>query len=144
MIVNNKTIVITDPCYLSDEVDYDETDEYTRMDKLGFTNYICEPTLVGDWSCKTYKISEKPKDWLNNTESDYNIEIGRFCADSGTLFVGLLDEVLRLNPNFNSWASSHKLCVTIIPDFTGTISIYDINDDERHIIGEGNINFVTV
>lgn len=146
MKVNNQTIIITDPCYLRHGVDrdlYTETYGYEDMSKVGFTNYISEPTLIGDWSWTAYRIKEDPIEWLEGSESDYNIEIGKFCNDSGMLFVGLLDEVVKLNPEFIKWAIKHQHCVTTISDFIGEVFIYDL-DRKCHICGRGNFNFVTI
>ena len=70
-------------------------------------------------------------------------KLGRFCADSGMVCVVYLDEVLKVNPTFRQWAEEHTWCVTIIEDFDGDIC-YEIDDeDEAHIVGEGNISFYT-
>lgn len=145
MKVENKTIIITDPCYISHSDDFfEKSHEFERMDLVGFTEYLCDSTIYGDWSCTTYQIKEDPIEWLKPQESGYNIEIGKFCADSGMVFVGILEEVLKVNPDFAKWALKHKWCSTTIPNFTGEIDLYDDKNGDRHVIGKGNINFVTV
>lgn len=69
------TVVITDPCYLDNgmpeipgvdwwsDVDYGE-----NLGLSGFTDFISEDTLYGDWSCFTYKgtakeVNKKAKEW---------------------------------------------------------------------------------
>ena len=78
------------------------------------------------------------------SESFGNIPVlGHFCADAGMVCVVYLDEVLKVNPNFQKWAEEHTWCATIIKDFDGEIH-YEIDDsDEAHIIGNGNITFCT-
>lgn len=132
------TIVITDPCYLgcgNEKLDNDwweKSDYGERLEKFGFTTYITEGTLIGDWSWHTYEKETK------------NI-IGQFCADAGLVGVYLLEEILKFNPNFEQWAQEHDWCATIIKDFDGDIKYeYDEkNDDLFHIVGKGNINFET-
>ena len=50
------TIIITDPCYIikDNTDDWDKCDYGENLEALGFTNYISESTLYGDWSCTTY------------------------------------------------------------------------------------------
>ena len=130
-------VVITDPCYLDgnnekldsstwwEDSSYGEDGEY-----LGFTSYIYESTIIGDWSWITY-------------DSDTGDLLGKFCADAGLVCVCLLDEVLKFNPDFKYWALAHPWCVTIIKDFDGYIEYEVDENDEFHIVGKGNINFRT-
>ena len=70
-------------------------------------------------------------------------KLGRFCADSGMVCVVYLDEVLKVNPTFKQWAEEHTWCVTIIEDFDGDVRYEVDEEDEAHIVGEGNISFYT-
>lgn len=133
------TIVITDPCYLDsdnsilEESNWWEQSNYgENMQQFGFTSYIGEPTIIGDWSWKTINI-------------DSNEVIGQFCADAGMVCVCLLDEVLKFNPNFEKWAKAHPWCATIIENFSGNITYVVDEEDEMlfHIIGQGTTNFTT-
>lgn len=133
------TIVITDPCYLdSDNSILDDSNWWKEssygedMSQFGFTSYISESTIIGDWSWRTINL-------------DSEEIIGKFCADAGMVCVCLLEEVLNFNPKFEKWAKSHPWCATIIEDFDGDVKyIVDENDDMMfHIVGKGNINFTT-
>lgn len=133
------TIVITDPCYLdsdnsilNDSNWWDESNYGENMSQFGFTSYICESTIIGDWSWETINV-------------DSNEVIGQFCADAGMVCVCLLDEVLKFNPNFEKWAKAHPWCATIIENFSGNIT-YVIDEEDKmlfHIIGQGTTNFTT-
>ena len=69
--------------------------------------------------------------------------LGEFCADAGMVCVVYLDEVLKVNPEFEEWAKTHSWCVTIIENFDGDIT-YEVDENtEAHIVGKGNINFYT-
>lgn len=128
-------IIITDPCYLHGPKDFweqDDVDIFTGagIENYGFTSYLWENTVYGDWSCTTYN--------KNTGES-----IGNFCADAGLVGVFLLSEVLQHNPNFDYHINSPWTC-TLIKDFEGEVYIeYNADDDNNQVIGEGNINFYT-
>ena len=167
MTVDGKSIIITDPCYIvKTSEDWDKSDCGERMDLLGFTNYISESTIYGDWSCSTYKVSGGAKEHLDQvniccrnmtgeehtedntaalehlaSEEEY---IGSFCADAGMVGVFLLDEVLAYNPEFAKFMEEHKFAVTKIDNFEGEITYYVDEETEAHIIGEGNVNFFTI
>jgi hypothetical protein len=69
------TIVITDPCYLDNGMDPDETTDLWEdssygedLSVFGCTHYISEGTLYGDWSCFTYRgtkedVANKMHEW---------------------------------------------------------------------------------
>lgn len=131
------TLVITDPCYLAGGNDildksnwWVESNYGKSTDYLGFTSYIRESTIIGDGSWKT----------LN---SDTRKLLGEFCADSGTVCVCLLEEVLKFNSEFKNWAIEHPWCVTIIENFEGNVEYTIDQNGEFHLIGTGNINFHT-
>lgn len=48
-------IIITDPCYIikDNSDDWNKCGWGENMGILGFTTYISEYTLCGDWSCST-------------------------------------------------------------------------------------------
>ena len=96
MKVENKTIIITDPCYIiKNDEDWDNCEYGDYMDVLeGITNYESSNTIYGDWSCTIYEGDIEQ-------HSDNNKKLGNFCADAGMVAVFELDEVLKYNPNFN-------------------------------------------
>ena len=111
--VENKTIIITDPCYVSDGKCEDWKNDYEP--------YIVKNTLYGDWSCRVYKgnkediehiinewdtfyedwwkrwnfenLTEQEKDTLkkeyDEKEAEYKkkYSYGSFCADAGMVAV---------------------------------------------------------
>jgi hypothetical protein len=143
-------IIITDPCYIDTPEDTlwrgdKNFDIFTGngLSKFGFTNYIWEDTIYGDWSCTTFKLKPDSanKRTTDLTKFDVDGKIGSFCADAGLVGVFLLDEVLKFNPKFD-YHTERKHTTTLIKDFDGDI-IYEVNGDEAQIRGTGNINFVT-
>lgn len=139
MKVENKTIIITDPCYL---IPYNKDDDWGLCDYgesmyvLGFKNYESRNTIYGDWSCTVYEGE------YTTVPDEKNTVLGGFTADAGMVGVFELDEVLKYNPDFNLYKES-PWCVTIIPDFTGEVNI-EVIDEQVHVIGKGNINFFSI
>ena len=48
-----------------------------------------------------------------------------------------------INPDIDEWIASYDWCVTTIPDFDGEANYYVDKQGSAHIVGVGNINFVT-
>ena len=127
--------------------DWDKCDCGQKMEALGINTYFTENTIYGDWGCGTYKVDEDPYkliDRLIETSDEYKcLKIGSFCADSGQVSVFLLDEVRKYNPDIDKWIEKHDQCVTTIPNFNGEVNYYVDKNGEAHIVGIGNINFLT-
>ena len=137
MKVENKTIIITDPCYIcKTHEDWDKCEYGDKMEKLEhITNYESSNTIYGDWSCTVYEGNIKE-------HSENSKELGEFCADAGMVAVFELDEVLKYNPKFD-YHTDRKWTTTTINNFTGEITIENINN-KIHVIGKGNINFYSI
>lgn len=159
------TIIITDPCYIIKSKDWDGLD--TDFSRLGFTNYMVEDTIYGDWSCTAYSTPNKGviphlNSVMETAESVYEEEdttqrmlmedyldslmhddksIGEFCADAGMVGIFLRKELDAYNIG---WEDLPDWCYTEIEDFDGDIEYYVDNDMNAHIIGEGNVNFYTL
>ncbi|MGM9530471.1 hypothetical protein, partial [Intestinibacter sp.] len=59
-------IIITDPCYIIKREDRD------NIKDLGFTTFISESTIYGDWSCKTLNLKNKnPKEFIDDVCNTY-------------------------------------------------------------------------
>lgn len=158
----NKNLVITDPCYLDDimnggdEKKFHGRDEYwskflsgwdykdfngNLSKKFNFTTNIACDTKYGDWSCTAYYVDFDPRD-IKTFEDlvKYSKEVtkdnkgfGDFCADSGMVCVVSSDEVMEFNPYFFEWAFLHRHCVTMVKEFTGTVGVIDIvNENSKY------------
>ena len=113
--------------------------------------FFKKASIIQEPFCEDYtnreellKVSDAVYEELAELQKSYEfVEIGSFCADSGMVCVVYLDEVLKVNPTFKQWAEEHTWCVTIIKDFDGDVR-YEVDENqEAHIVGEGNINFYT-
>lgn len=99
------------------------------MDVLGFTHWLTDSTIYGDWSCTVYKTGGKRRR-----------KLGEFCADAGMVGVFLLDEVLKYNPKFD-YHINRTWTTALIKDFHGEIELSCPDGEEVNVIGTGNINF---
>lgn len=143
----NGTIIITDPCYICNH-DFDNKHErewFSEWDRMlgddlkgnrqhmfsrGFSQYIWEDTLYGDWSCTVFD---------SKTKMPLNVPYKHFCADAGLVGVFYEKEVLKYNPKFKV----DGYMAAAIPDFKGDVH-YDINKHgEARIIAIGSHNFYT-
>lgn len=153
----NKNLVITDPCYLDNMMDgvddcklhgrkeYWEkflkgnwNDDWSEnLSRFGFTTNIARDTKYGDWSCTAYYVDFDPREIKTFDDLvKYSKEVtkgnngfGIFCADAGMVCVVSTDELKEFNPHFFEWAFLHKHCVTVVKNFTGTVGVIDITDE---------------
>lgn len=109
------------------------------MTNLGFTTFIWEDTIYGDWSCTTFELEQPFTDISSIVVKNNNL--GSFCADAGLVGVFLLDEVLKWNPEFN-YHTDRPHTTTCIKDFDGEIE-YKVINDTAYIVGTGSTNFIT-
>lgn len=154
--VKNKTIVITDPCYVSDA----ECEEW----KYRYSPYIVKDTKYGDWSCRVYKgnkedvehiinewdtfygdwwkrwnfenLTEQEKDKLKKEYDEKEEKFkkqysyGSFCADAGMVAVY---DAANLPKNVIEDLKEHYWCACFIENYTGPIK-YVV---EEHIDEDG-------
>lgn len=137
-------IIITDPCYLHSDLDWDEKEAFCKGHGL------VSRTYYGDWGCTVYKTAGE----AGKIESGE--EIGEFCADAGMVCVLDIRDALDLNPGFAGWMDEHPWCVTKIKGFKGTVKLIkketkrffkdnlgnriDYVDTELRVRGEGTVN----
>ena len=136
-------IIITDPCYLirADRCDDWQLSDYgEEMDIFGFSTYLSQWTLIGDWYCDVFQGSVSDV-W---TPVPSNRQIGSFSADACRVGVFYLRDVLKYNPSFDMHIT-HPRCVCWIKEFKGTVSIINVpdpdGDDSIHVTGSGSLDF---
>ena len=79
-------IIITDPSYIITSArrdDWERSDHGEEMDILGFSSYLSEWTLIGDWHCNVFQGPVSSM-W---SPVPPNRQIGSFSADALFLFV---------------------------------------------------------
>ena len=121
MIAENDTLIITDPCYIMKDEDWDKytsnlsipLDEFLRS-RYNFGEVIACGTGVGDWSNEI-------------VDSNENV-LGRFCADAGMVIVCTASDFANyggVEEKLRDYAS--KGLATIIPDYSGTIVAEEVS-----------------
>lgn len=143
MRVENKTIIITDPCYIVNncteknpnpvpftkeavespnyeeirEAYYDWEEEHNDWKKCAYGSNM-EALGISNYICRDTLYG----DWSCSTyNTDTKECIGNFCADAGLVAVFELDEIRAYNSNIDKWIEDHSWCVTVIKNFTGNI-----------------------
>ena len=150
MIVKDKTLIITDPCYISLDEDWGTVFNYDDnvIESEIFSDYIWESTGCGDISPDVYKVnwttdySQYLEDFVYAALEEDSIiieellgeakKIGKFGVDSGCMGVFDYDEVMKYNPDFTS--DIPNTCYCIIENFTGTIKVYVDKFRGRHFV----------
>ena len=121
MIAENDTLIITDPCYIMKDEDWDKytanlsipLDEFLRS-RYNFGEVIACDTGVGDWSNEI-------------VDSNENV-LGRFCADAGMVIVCTASDFANYGGDeekLRDYAS--KGLATIIPDYSGAIVAEEVS-----------------
>lgn len=124
------TLIITDPCYILNNEDYERTNYGKDLNKLGFTSYLVSDTGYRDWVNEILRYSPEES-------------LGEFCADSGQVCV-VLKEDIENNPDCaKKFYLLSKHCYVIIKDFEGVVTIDTTNPNWTTIYGEGNIEFTS-
>ena len=128
---NNEDIIITDPCYLTKDNDW-QLKDYREVFTENNIKFITHSTIYGDWSCMVFnKETGKP--------------IGRFTADAGFVGVFSLKEVKQYNEAFDDFKNKFN-CIAYINNFTGSAQIKVKQKNYSfscYVEGIGNINFIS-
>lgn len=136
-------IIITDPCYIikDNSDDWNKCGWGENMGILGFTTYISEYTLCGDWSCSTWSTPRKDVEAQLeelNTLGRARWELMKQYGEDSVQAKIYDDKIADASLNINrEWTT------TLIKDFDGEVNYYVDSEDDARIIGVGNINFFT-
>ena len=133
MIADNDTLVITDPCYLLKDEDWEElgsTYGYDNLkqylsDKHNFGELVCGDTGFGDWSNLII-------------DDDTDESIGRFTADAGMFIVCTASDLTNYGIDKEKY---HKYVanglIAVIPDYNGKVTVGRTKDNFAQIHFEG-------
>lgn len=162
-------IIITDPCYV-----IRRREDRDNIKILGFTTFISESTLYGNWSCKTLNLKNKnPKEFIDDVCNTYQESekikglYGKLSSKykeakekvrSKTVNLEILGDfcadsgqvgVFLLDEvlRYNPEFINHTdrpWTTTLIKNFNGDIEYYIDLEGQAHILGSGNTNFCTI
>ena len=165
MQIVNRSIVITDPCYIAKDEDWDDEGAWNYVDKSisseEITDYIWEDTGVGDGKWTVYEISgfETEESFIKfiknlvrngNERKDllfsgypYN-EVGKIASDSGCMGVFIRSEAYQYNPDWEK--DLPKTCYTKLSKYTGQVDYFYDDEDCLHIYGfcKNGTSFFTI
>ena len=137
MKVENKNLIITDPCYIAKDEDWgsDFDWEYNEIKIPDFSDFLWIPSGWGDGSPQVNEIDrdvdlDEYVDSLTSARDRGDEEeeqellsivnnIGEFGIDSGCMGVFDYDEAIKYNPDFLNELPDN--CYCIIEDFSGTV-----------------------
>jgi hypothetical protein len=136
----NKGILITDPCYLIKESEWnfeEGSEDYvaqisTMLSKTGFSHSLVAETGCGDWINFVSIGGLPPKGKLH-----------LFAADAGMVCVVPLDEYIELL-KCKKVRSAVFGCAAVLADFAGEVEIDTSNKDLTVVAGQGNYSFSSV
>lgn len=151
MKADNDTLIITDPCYIMREEDWDKwtssNDCFTNPNSLveyltnehNFGEVIAADTGYGDW---TNEITEVGTDNC----------LGEFAADAGMVIVCTASDLTNYGYDKERIEDlQEKGCLAIIPTYTGTVElVYEYNNkyNDRlaviHGTSDTDFNFTTL
>lgn len=161
--LENKTILITDPCYCIKEKDTwnipgrPNTKDYNIITDR--KNLILSEIITNHKERRRYDADMK--EWedlhckeipdislINNSTlygdwscTVYNPitkqELGQFCADSGSVAIFDYEEVLKQNPEFDKWINEHPRCATKIENFTGHVWM----EIKKYVCDDGELDY---
>ena len=121
MIAENDTLIITDPCYIMKDEDWDKytsnlsipLDEFLRS-RYNFGEVIACDTGIGDWSNEI-------------VDSNENV-LGHFCADAGMVIVCTASDFTNYGGDEEKLRDYvAKGLATIIPDYSGAIVAEEVS-----------------
>ena len=167
----NGTIIITDPCYIAKDNDWDCNDtgfnwETSKINPaLGFTDYIWRETKVGDGRWKVSEmnrvmsqielekfvedIEEAYYNFYKTSNIDNQIKLEELIGSRKTIGRFCVDSgtfgVFKLDEVLNyhpEFLSSYgEWCYTIVENFVGDVNFYEDSNNLIHILGVGNKSF---
>ena len=125
------TIIITDPCYIIKDEDWDRCDCGGNVKCLGFENCICEDTIYGDWTCFTYKGSEPNAEIIRSWDDlyfkffkEYN---SKECRDNPEKRRKLHDNFIRNKSDF-----LNKYCYGEFCADTGQVAVFNLDEVRKY------------
>jgi hypothetical protein len=171
-IVRNRSLVITDPCYIAKEGEWGKGEAFdwedSTINSSIFTDYIWDDTVGGDGSWRVFEVDKiLGEGGLMNFVDDYAIALDNVEDHPGNeYYQKTLDKLEAQQKEIGTFSAdsgctgvfyldevlkynpdfqsglSNK-CYTIIEDFAGRVILYK-TDEYFHILGIGNKTFYTI
>ena len=133
MVVENDTLIITDPCYIMDDEDWEHFLSLELTSKpIGLDNYLRQYHNFGE----VIGADTGYGDWNNEViDSKSNEAVGEFTADAGMVIVCTASDLTNYGYDREKFLDLvERGCIAVIPNFTGTIELrYEYSKDESKL-----------
>ena len=133
MVVENDTLIITDPCYIMNDEDWEHFLSLELTSKpIGLDNYLRQYHNFGE----VIGADTGYGDWNNEViDSKSNEAVGEFTADAGMVIVCTASDLTNYGYDREKFLDLvERGCITIIPNFTGTVELhYEYSKDESKL-----------
>ena len=133
MVVENDTLIITDPCYIMNDEDWEHFLSLELTSKpIGLDNYLRQYHNFGE----VIAADTGYGDWSNEVvESKTGAVLGEFTADAGMVMVCTASDLTNYGYDREKFLDLvERGCIAVIPNFTGTIELrYEYNKDESKL-----------
>ena len=133
MVVENDTLIITDPCYIMNDEDWEHFLSLELTSKpIGLDNYLRQYHNFGE----VIGADTGYGDWNNEViDSKSNEAVGEFTADAGMVIVCTASDLTNYGYDREKFLDlGERGCIAVIPNFTGTIELrYEYSKDESKL-----------
>ena len=133
MVVENDTLIITDPCYIMNDEDWEHFLSLELTSKpIGLDNYLKQYHNFGE----VIGADTGYGDWNNEViDSKSNEAVGEFTADAGMVIVCTASDLTNYGYDREEFLDLHERgCIAVIPNFTGTVELhYEYSKDESKL-----------
>lgn len=140
MVVENDTLIITDPCYIMNDEDWEHFLSLELTSKpIGLDNYLRQYHNFGE----VIGADTGYGDWNNEViDSKSNEAVGEFTADAGMVIVCTTSDLTNYGYDREKFLDLvERGCIAIVPNFSGTIKlVYEVKDGSKLAVlyGSGN------
>ena len=133
MVVENDTLIITDPCYIMNDEDWEHFLSLELTSKpIGLDNYLRQYHNFGE----VIGADTGYGDWNNEViDSKSNEAVGEFTADAGMVIVCTASDLTNYGYDREKFLDLvERGRIAIIPNFTGTVELhYEYSKDESKL-----------
>lgn len=133
MVVENDTLIITDPCYLMKDEDWEHFLSLELTSKpIGLDNYLRQYHNFGE----VIGADTGYGDWDNEVqETKTGAVLGEFTADAGMVIVCTASDLTNYGYDREEFLDLvERGCIAVIPNFTGTVELhYEYSKDESKL-----------
>jgi hypothetical protein len=129
MIADDDTLIITDPCYIMHDRDWEHfLDLELSSNPIGLDRYLKEYHNFGEVIAADTGYGDWTNEVIDNETKD---TIGEFSADAGMVIVCTASDLTNYGYDKDKIQQLQESgCLAVVPNFTGTVKlVYEIKKD---------------